>query len=143
MSDAPVFTASRVSQIDGVVTGVAVGVPVARQPSGSATDAALSNLGAGMSLETPEVAVGWTYSPMMAKMFARYDIDKSGTISPDELKQMLADLKLDLDLDTVMSSFGERSHREGSINLSDWEKGLDESIKAAIEKKLDEEAGNK
>ena len=71
------------------------------------------------------------------------DIAQLPFTEKDELRKMLSDLKLELDLDTVMSSFGERSHREGSINLQEWEKGLDDSIKAAIEAKLDEEAGKK
>lgn len=137
-----VVAATRVSQIEGVVTGVAVGAPIQRQPSGNAsnaTDAGLSSLASGMSVASPVVAEAVLYSPLLGKMFARYDLDKSGTIDKAELSKMIKDLGVDIDTDAMMATFGERSHREGTITLSEWEKGLDEKMRTAIEEKLDEE----
>lgn len=138
-SEAPVVAATRVSQIEGVVTGVAVGVPVERQPSEHAADTSLSDLASSLSVAPPVVADAVLYSPLQAKMFARYDLDKNGSIDREELRKMLQDLNLPIDTDALMATFGERSQRDGKITLSDWEKGLDDRMRKAIEAKLDEE----
>ena len=122
------------TEVPGVVTGLAVGTPVVRQPSGPHADvqetASSSNV----------VATSYLYSDLSAKFFARFDLDSNNSIDKAELRKALDSLGLtDVDVGACFAGFGTD---RGVITLQDWEQGLDATpgLREAILAKLDAEA---
>lgn len=131
MAEGPVVVA--VAQADAdAVDGVAVGEPVERQPSGSSMD---PNSPAVSPAVSSQVSDGYLYSALYAKCFASFDTDKNGTIDRSELRAALNILGLEsVDVDECMAGFPNAA--EG-IALKDWEEGLDDRLRAAIDAKFE------
>lgn len=89
---------------DAAVQGVAVGEPVARQPSDKAESARFQPPPEDSVAGEP--AEGVLYSALSAKFFARFDLDRDGEIDVDELRSALKQLELDdVDAAAAMSTF--------------------------------------
>ena len=120
----------------GVVQGEAIGAPLIRQPSnrpGSAPQPVITSTSTGV------IASSVLYSPLLSKMFARYDIDSSGGIDPTELCAALNSLGLSRD-DVSLAMKRLDSNGDGLIQAGEWEANLDERLRSAIDRKLSEEA---
>jgi hypothetical protein len=124
------------------VQGVAVGVPVIRQPSKRAATASSHTAAPSVSSTSGAVlAESFLYSALSAKLFARFDIDSSGAIDQEELRLALRQLGLsDTDLTASMARFD--VNQDGLIQLSEWEAGLDARTRAAIEALVDAETAS-
>ena len=120
--------------VPGVAVGTAVGAPVQRQTSGAKS---FSQEPASASAAVDEVASGFLYSPLSAKFFARFDLDKNNSIDKAELRKALDSLGLtDVDAAECMKGFGTE---RGFITLQNWEAGLTPQMRAGIEAALDAE----
>jgi len=122
---------------DAAVQGVAVGEPVARQPSDKAESARFQPPPEDSVAGEP--AEGVLYSALSAKFFARFDLDRDGEIDVDELRSALKQLELDdVDAAAAMSTFD--TNGDNKIQFKEWEAGLDARTRAAIEAHVDDPA---
>ena len=121
------------------VMGVAVGQPVARRmPSNEPALEAAAQAADVAPGSSAVVAESFLYSPQMAKIFAQFDYDQSGTLDVQELRKLLDAIGLqEEDAAAALSCFD--TNDDTQIQLSEWERGLDSRIRAVIEKKIDAE----
>ena len=121
----------------GVVVGTAVGVPLTRQPS-NRPPVAVSQT-AMQSSSSTALAQAALYSPLMSKMFARFDLNKDGGLDQAELRAALESLQLSSDDVSVAIARIVDSSKDGVLQPVEWEASLDDRLRAAIHAKLDAE----
>ena len=126
---------SHIASESDAVCGVAVGAPVQRQLS--ARKPPSHEMTGPSTVAEGTVAESFLYSPQMAKVFAQFDTDSSGSLELSELTRLVNTLGLkDEDAAAALKKFDDNGDQK--VQLAEWEKGLDDRLRALIEANLNE-----